>query len=155
MTVLSVKSVTRLDYERRVQRVMLYIRLNLDQALDLIQLANIAHFSPYHFHRIFKGMVGESLTHHIQRLRLERAASALIYSNQSVMNTAFNAGYETPESFSRAFKKQFGLSPRRYREESVFHFPDTAPDGLWGKVAEARNLRSGSIYEFKYSDRNA
>ncbi|WP_421779464.1 helix-turn-helix domain-containing protein [Kiloniella litopenaei] len=101
-----------------------------------MQLADIAHFSPYHFHRIFRGMVGESLTHHIQRLRLERAASALIYSNQSVTDIAFDAGFETPESFSRAFKKQFGLAPRRYREESGFGFPDTAPNGLWGRAAD-------------------
>ncbi|MEH6629533.1 MAG: AraC family transcriptional regulator [Halopseudomonas aestusnigri] len=127
----SIKAVTRKDYERRLQRVMGYVRQNLDQELDLTQLADIAHFSPYHFHRIFRSMVGESLASHVKRLRMERAASDLLYSRQSVTDAAFDAGFETPESFSRAFKKSFGVIPRRYRQESGFCFPDTAPKGLW------------------------
>ncbi|WP_419903091.1 AraC family transcriptional regulator [Kiloniella sp.] len=144
--VTSVKNVTRKDYERRLQRVLAYIRQNLDQDLDLPQLANISNFSPYHFHRIFRGMVGESLAVHVKRLRLERAASDLLYSQQSVTEAAFDAGFETLESFSRAFKKTFGVTPSRYRQESGFCLPDTAPRGLW---TTAMNFQFDRLWDDK------
>ncbi|MFD2204784.1 AraC family transcriptional regulator [Kiloniella antarctica] len=134
--VISVKPLTRIDYERRLQRVLGYIRQHLDQELNLAQLADIAHFSPYHFHRIFRGLVGENLGSHVKRLRMERAASDLLYTQQSVTEAAFDAGFETPESFSRAFKKSFGVTPSRYRKESGFCFPDKAPNGLWTTAME-------------------
>ncbi len=138
MSVLSVKSVTRKDYERRLQRVLKFIRQDLNQELDLAQLAKIAHLSPYHFHRIFRGMTGESIANHVKRLRLERAASDLLYVQKPVTDAAFDAGFETPESFSRAFKASFGIAPSRYRQESHLCFPDTAPKGLWTAATDIR-----------------
>ena len=71
------RAVTLQDYKRRMLRVLVHIQEHLDDALALEHLASVACFSPYHFHRIFKGMVGETLQEHIRRLRLERAASQL------------------------------------------------------------------------------
>ncbi|PIE76640.1 hypothetical protein CSA17_01140 [bacterium DOLJORAL78_65_58] len=64
------KKTTRQDYEERMLRVLLHIRDNLDRNPGLDELAAVAHFSPYHFHRIFRGMVGESLQSHLRRLRI-------------------------------------------------------------------------------------
>ena len=118
------KKITAQIYKERILSVLIYIQQNLDEELNLEKLADIAHFSPFHFHRIFKGMVGESLKEHIRRLRLERAASHLKLTNRSVTRIAFDAGYETHESFSRSFKDMFGLSPSGFRTnikpESIF-----------------------------------
>jgi AraC family transcriptional regulator len=96
-------------------RVLVFIQQNLDNHLSLDELSKVAHFSTYHFHRIFRGMVGESLQEYIRRLRLERAAMRLKHSNDSVLDIALEAGYETNESFTRAFKALCGYSPSSFR----------------------------------------
>ncbi|UCG47481.1 MAG: helix-turn-helix transcriptional regulator [Phycisphaerales bacterium] len=68
------KESTQQLHEERILGVLVLIQKNLDAEMPLNKLARAAHFSPYHFHRIFRGMVGESLKEHIRRLRLERAA---------------------------------------------------------------------------------
>lgn len=103
-------------YAQRVLRVLVHIQRNLDQPLPLEELAGIAHFSPFHFHRIFRGMVGESVKQHIRRLRLERAAGHLKLGNRTVLAIALEAGYETHESFTRAFKHAFGMPPSAFRD---------------------------------------
>ena len=79
--------------------------------------AAVAHFSPYHFHRIFRGMVGESVKEHVRRLlRLERSAQRLRDSNDAILEIALDAGYESHESFTRAFRAMFGESPSEFRD---------------------------------------
>ena len=70
------KSDTRHSYHERVLNVLVHIQQHLDDELPLDELAAVAHFSPYHFHRMFRGMVGESVEEHVRRLRLERAATS-------------------------------------------------------------------------------
>ncbi|MFG0251684.1 MAG: GyrI-like domain-containing protein [Phycisphaerales bacterium JB038] len=106
---------TRTDYAERILRVLLHIQHNLDRDLSLAELADIAHFSPFHFHRVFRGQVGESVMQHIRRLRLERAAMRLKNSDRPVTELAFEAGYEAHEAFTRAFHSAFGCSPSDYR----------------------------------------
>jgi AraC family transcriptional regulator len=110
------KEDTQTTYKERILRVQLYIQNNLYEDLSLEELAQVACFSPYHFHRIFRGMVGESVAEHIRRLRLERAAQKLHQTTQSVTDLAFEAGYETVESFTRAFKNCFGAPPSQYKK---------------------------------------
>jgi AraC family transcriptional regulator len=104
------------SYQERVQRVLVHIQTNLDGALALEELAAVANFSPYHFHRVFRGLVGESVKEHVRRLRLERAAHRLRHSDMPVTEIAFEAGYESHEAFSRAFRTAFGDSPSEFRE---------------------------------------
>lgn len=111
-------SVLLQPYNDRMMEVLLYIQRNLDGDLSPETLAGIACFSVAHFHRIFKGMVGENLKGHIRRLRLERAAYKLSYTDMSVMDIALDAGFESPETFSRAFKKQFRIPPSWFRKKS-------------------------------------
>jgi AraC family transcriptional regulator len=114
-----VKDVTFQDYRERMLRVLLHIQQNLDDPLDLKDLAMVAAFSPWHFHRIFRGMVGESVKEHVRRLRLERAASRLKHSVDPVIAIALDSGYETHESFTRAFRKMFGESPSGFRADRL------------------------------------
>ncbi|MHC5108583.1 MAG: AraC family transcriptional regulator [Planctomycetota bacterium] len=107
---------TRHIYEQRILAVLVYLQQHLDVPLSLEDLAGQAHFSPFHFHRIFRGMVGESVQEHIRRLRMERAAHRLKYSDHSVIQIAIEAGYEAHESFTRRFRQVFGASPTEYRQ---------------------------------------
>ena len=110
-----IRKETQRDYFERIRRVLEHIQRHLDDELDLAALARVASFSPHHFHRVFRGMTGESVAEHVRRLRLERAAQMLKGSRRPVTRLAFEAGYETHESFLRAFRARFGLLPSVYR----------------------------------------
>jgi AraC family transcriptional regulator len=114
----NIKEITKQDYARRMDSVLEYIQGHLDEDLPLDLLAQIACFSPFHFHRIFSGMVGESVKAYIRRLRLELAAGRLKQTDAAVTTIAFDAGFEAHESFSRAFRGMFELSPLGFRKAS-------------------------------------
>jgi AraC family transcriptional regulator len=111
-----VKPETKQTYQERMLRVLVHIQDHLDEELSLDVLAAIACFSPYHFHRVFRGMVGESVKEHVRRLRLERSAHRLKLTQQPITTIAFEAGYETHESYTRAFRAMFDASPSAFRE---------------------------------------
>jgi len=108
-------------YRERILGVLMHLQRNLDQPVVLEDLARIAHFSPFHFHHVFRGMVGESIAQHVRRLRLERAALRLKSGDQPVTQVAFEAGYDTHEAFTRAFGAMFGCSPSEFR--SMHQYP--------------------------------
>ena len=109
------KNITYNDYVQRINKVVAYINNHLDETLDLKILANEAALSDFHFHRIFKALKGEAIGGYITRLRLEATARLLRYTALTIEEIAFNIGYETPASLSKAFKKQYGISPTEYR----------------------------------------
>ena len=104
------------SYYERILRTLVHIQRHLDEPLELDELAAVACFSPYHFHRIFRGIVGETLAEHIRRLRMERAAQRLKSTERPVTDIAFEAGYEAHEAFTRAFRARFGNSPSGFRD---------------------------------------
>lgn len=105
------------DYTRRILAVLVHIQSHLDDDLDLESLAAVARFSPFHFHRVFRGLVGEGVREHVRRLRLERAAQRLKVGDDQVVRIALDAGYQTHESFTRAFTAMFGAPPREFRAQ--------------------------------------
>ena len=109
------KNITYNDYIQRINKVVAYINNHLDETLDLKTLANEAALSDFHFHRIFKALKGEAIGGYITRLRLEATARLLRYTALTIEEIAFNIGYETSASLSKAFKKQYGISPTEYR----------------------------------------
>ena len=104
------------EYRARINRVIDYIEANIDRDLSLSELAEVAHFSPFHFHRIFRAMVGETLNGFIQRIRLEKAAMKLALNpRESITEIALDCGFSSPSVFARAFRETFGMSASQWR----------------------------------------
>jgi len=109
----------RKEYIGRINKVMDYVESNLDQELSLSNLSEIACFSPFHFHRIFTVIQGETLNGFITRKRIERIASQLLQgSDLPLSEIAFTYGFNSASSFSRAFKNYYGISPTEFRERA-------------------------------------
>ncbi len=118
------------DYTARIRRVLEHIQTHLDHAVTPAGLAEIACFSPFHFQRVFRAMVGESVMGHVRRLRLEQAAWKLKFSETPVSAIAWDTGYEAHEAFTRAFGSRFGCSPSEFRERHrTLRFPPS-PSGV-------------------------
>lgn len=104
-------------YSERLRRVCDHIERHLDEPLSIEALSRMAHSSPFHFHRQFTAWSGLPLYRYIQWLRLRRASWRLAFNPQDkVIDIALDAGFQNPESFTRAFKTAFGQSPRRFRQ---------------------------------------
>src|SRR5579863_9601361 len=106
----------RANYEDRLNRVTAYIYDHLDDDLDLAKLADVAAMSPYHWHRIYHAVRGETVTATAKRLRLQRAAVDLAQTERAIAEIASRAGYGGVAAFSRAFSEAYGLPPATYRE---------------------------------------
>jgi AraC family transcriptional regulator len=107
----------RLEYEKRVNRVIDHIQRHLGDDLSLAALARVAAFSPFHFHRLFKAITGETVFGFIHRLRVERAAVALMaHADQSVLAVALDHGFSSAATFARAFRARFGMSATEWRD---------------------------------------
>jgi AraC family transcriptional regulator len=107
---------SRREYERRINRVIDCVQAHLDDDLTLERLAEIAAFSPFHFHRVFAAITGETLSDFIRRVRLERAAGALIsLPETNVLEIALRYGFSSAATFARAFKAHFGMSATAWR----------------------------------------
>jgi AraC family transcriptional regulator len=110
---------TQSDYAERLERVFRWLADHLDDTLDLARLAEVACLSPYHFHRVYRAMQGETAGDTVRRLRLHRAAVELITGELPVTRIARRAGYGSQEAFTRAFKAAYGVPPARYRASFV------------------------------------
>lgn len=105
------------DYEARLGKVLDYIHDHLDDDLDLNQLAEVACLSPYHWHRIYHAIQGETVVATVKRLRLHRAAGFLAHTSMPIEEVARKSGYQNVQSFSRIFKSQYALPPVQYRQK--------------------------------------
>lgn len=103
------------EYHKSINRVLDYINDHLNEKPDLETLSSIANISPFHFHRVFKGIIGENLGEYVQRLRLEYVAGKLRTTNMTLDMLAERTGYNSKQSLSKAFKKFFGVPPGVYR----------------------------------------
>ncbi len=103
------------DYVRRVNLAIDHIVGHLDQPLRLEAMAQIAHFSPFHFHRVFRSLVGEPLQQFVRRLRLERSLKLILYEPQrSLTDVALDCGFASASDFSRALKQRYGVPPSAF-----------------------------------------
>jgi AraC family transcriptional regulator len=107
---------SRAEYEKRVNRVIDHIQAHRAEELSLEELAGVAAFSPFHFHRVFKSITGENLREFIQRVRLETAASHLTQRpHADILEIALENGFSSASAFARAFKERFGMSASTWR----------------------------------------
>jgi len=107
----------RAEYAARMNRVLDHVEAHLFEPLPLEELARVACFSPYHFHRVFRAWTGEPFGRFVQRLRLERAATWLTLSpERPVTDIALDAGFSGSDTFARAFRARFGTTPTAWRD---------------------------------------
>ena len=109
------KTSTTEDYRRRVERAVVHITAHLDEPLDLARLAEVACFSPYHFHRIYRYLMGETPAETLRRLRLHRASGDLLHTKRPLTEIAKRSGYGSVVAFARAFAAAYGMPPAAYR----------------------------------------
>jgi len=113
------------EYQKQINIIIEYINNNLDEPIELTKLAEISHFSPYHFHRITRAFMGEPIGAYVVRMRLETAAKLLRYTDLPVADIAYKVGYDVPTSLSKAFKQQYGISPLEYRTNKDYRIMKT------------------------------
>ncbi len=122
------------EYRSRLNRTIDYIHNHYDEELNLTKLAEIACFSKFHFHRIFRAMVGETLNDFVQRIRLEKSVQMLITDlNKSITEIALDCGFSSSQNFAKIFKAHYGMTPSFIRNE--FHWDNwkTKMNNLKGK----------------------
>lgn len=150
---------SRDEYLDRINRVLAHVLDHLDSDLTLASLADIACFSPWHFHRIFTALMGETPDDYVRRLRLEKAASRLIKQpDMSLTEIAGLCGFSTSALFSRNFAKHYGLSPSAFRSGGRKGLPyrknrqeagkDGQPDGKEGQ--QASNIGKAPLFLTRY-----
>jgi AraC family transcriptional regulator len=111
------------EYASRIHRVQDYIERNLESTLTIKELAHIACFSAFHFHRIFRAMTGETLGQFICRLRIEKAATKLVANPKlSITTIALECGFSSSATFARAFREAFTMSASAWREGGYLQF---------------------------------
>lgn len=152
------------EYVFRINKVLDHIDANLGQEMNLDDLADIAGFSRFHFHRLFRSLMGETLGRFLQRVRLEKAACMLLWNTRrSVTSIALECGFSGSAVFSRSFGDYFGMSPTKWRgsrasgensnicktsgnpgkeESSDFSYPWTRTFGF--RIMEGRNMMNSA-----------
>lgn len=106
------------DYTKQINKVIDYIYSHIDRQLSVTELCSMVDLSPYHFHRIFTTIIGESLAKYVMRRRLEKAANLLLSDiTAPVMNIAFECGFNSANVFCRNFKRHFGMTAETYRSK--------------------------------------
>jgi AraC family transcriptional regulator len=125
---------SELIYLSRINRVIDYVSAHPADPLPLEQLARLAHFSPFHFHRIFRSIAGEPLHAFVRRLRLERAVSQMAHGPAATLtDIALRCGFGSSSDFSRAFRQAYGFRPRDYSRERFLENSKIRQD-LWANA---------------------
>jgi AraC family transcriptional regulator len=115
-----IKPHTAVDYRRRVCRAMNFISRNLERDLSLEEIATAAAFSRFHFHRIFRAVVGETVAAFTRRLRLEMAANRLLaLPREEITTIAMDCGFSSSQNFAKSFRRHFGTTPTEYRKRKL------------------------------------
>jgi AraC family transcriptional regulator len=129
------------DYIKRINNIFLFIEENLDKELSLETIANVGFYSPFHLHRIFKAITNETIHTYITRKRIEKTAAILLHqSDITITELSLQYGFNSNSSFTRAFKKFYGISPTEFRKSSPSKYSKIS------KV-ESKNGQESSLFE--------
>lgn len=127
-------------YIERVNRAIDHTLTNLALPLSLDEVAKAARFSPFHFHRIFKAHLGETLNQFVKRQRLERALYLMSHApKRSLTDVALDCGFATSSDFSRGFKQHYGIAPRAF---DLKHFRDARREAF-DRLMQTQNAQEG------------
>lgn len=145
------KKITIENYERQINNVLNYISQNLKKSFTIDELSKIANFSKFHFLRIFKAFISETVGNFIRRMRLEKAAFYLIYNTEkSITEITFDCGFSSSQNFAKAFKIHYNKSPSEYRK-LYSHIP-MSPNSNPGNIIS--NHGKENHYVFHYNPSN-
>ena len=116
MNLSTIQQQSRKEYYLRINRVVDYIDSHLDEEHSLENLSRVAHFSPFHFHRIFRVLTGETINNYVKRIRLQKAGSMLISDyERTVAEVSALCGFNSTAVFCRAFRSHYGKSTGEFR----------------------------------------
>ena len=111
-----------MSYYRQIDKAVRFIEKNLCKEIYIKDVTKDIGISLYHFHRIFRGMVGETIGDYIRKRRLSLAATDLLATNEMIADIAFKYVFSTNEAFTRSFKKQFHCTPSEYRRNKIDNY---------------------------------
>ncbi|HBA36072.1 MAG TPA: hypothetical protein DCZ12_18255 [Gammaproteobacteria bacterium] len=154
------KATTRQTYAKRIESVIELIWSDPLKDWNLLELADHACFSPYHFHRIYKQMCGETVHKTMRRLRMHFAGALLQRPDTHIHQTAQETGYRSTESFSRAFQQTYGVSPSQWihqlnqKERKNMHtvkIENMKPQRLFGIDHTGPYMQIGAAFDKLYA----
>jgi AraC family transcriptional regulator len=126
-----------MNYFDRVQRAIDYMEVNITEELSLEDIAKQAYASLFHFHRIFQAVTGDSMKEYIRKRRLSLAGRELAEADARIIDVALKYGYETPEAFTKAFKKLHGITPSECRrKKGCYYYKDKAYVHIYNSILE-------------------
>ena len=130
------------EHSRRMNKVLDYIDRHLERPLDLTAIAQQAHLSPFHFHRVFAAWIGETPGDYLRRRRMEAGAAMLVSQPRArVLDVALATGFGSAEAFTHTFRRHFGQSPTQWRRD--------APGRHAGELARARARSRIALHDSK------
>ncbi|MHB9133993.1 MAG: GyrI-like domain-containing protein [Armatimonadota bacterium] len=106
-------------YFAQVYRAIGYIEEHLTDEVNVLEIAEYAGYSAFHFGRIFQGLTGESVMEYVRKRRLTMAACALVQTKRRILDIAVEYQYDSQEAFTRSFKRAYGMTPGVYRRRGV------------------------------------
>ena len=112
---MAIKNTTNKSHLEQINLALVYVHNNFEANITAEDLAYESGYSIFHFHRIFKDIVGQSINDYIRNTRLEKASNLLLYNqHKTISEIATDSGFTTATGFSAAFKKKFGTTPKKY-----------------------------------------
>ena len=126
----------------KIKNALEYIDNHLDEPITFESVAKQFNFSPYYFHRMFSIIVGKSMTAHIRDRRLMRACIQLVNTEDTIINIGLDCGYNSAQSFSRAFRETYGMSPTEYRKQRLTPLVVTVDE----MIMKFTNRLRGGVY---------
>lgn len=129
------------DHIKSINKALHFIEQHLESDLSLEKISKIAHYSPYHFHRVFKQFTNETLNNYIARKRVEKASATLLHKKEvTISEVSTQFGFTSNSSFTRAFKKFYGMSPSDFRRESK---------GKYSKISQVKSKNGQALTHFE------
>ncbi len=141
----TVRPSTSSAYVERVNKAIDFVVRNLGRPVRLREVARAASLSPFHFHRVFQALMGETLGDYVGRRRFDRAVAMMAQTRgRSLTRIALDCGFASSSDFSRGFRRRFGVAPSRFNLEKLRAAHREALEHATARVFHLRELPTPS-----------